>query len=805
MVRSIRGPLAGLSCLLALATTATAHAVLAADDPPEAAAKDKSKAADKPQAKPDAASKAERARFFGLPGEDPPQPFVPLRPRTVEDRQRVEALTEFSVARAMEDRRNWTEAIALLEKALKREPDSVTILRRLSRLCFILGRTEPGIGYSRRVLESEPGDTETIVRLVNYYNNRRNEPAGAEAVLNDVLKNPKLPANASGRLIAEYELGKLYAGKLQKPEKAADSFEKVLKALDDRSANRLSAADQRRILGGDEAAVYQEFGLVFLQAKRYDLAVKAFERGLDYDADDPQLPLLLAQTLQKTGRNDRSLVLVEQFLKRQPQGVEGYDLQAKVLTDLKREKEITPRLEEAAKKDSKNVALQYILADRYREIGQVEKAEALYKQLLASQPTAQGYGALAASLFKRRKAEDLIRVIADALGRPGGLEAIQETIKGVIDDPAFADQVLEAGAKLLSADPPGMDEKGVSVLALIATRANKLEKFLPIQKLQLRRNSKPQSYKELAVVQAGLQKFGEAAATLEEMMTRFPVERTTRTLAELVRLYRLADKTDAALKVARESLKIDPNDLESQIQLATVLSQTGKTDEAVEILKGAAKREANNPEPSAVLGGILVQFGRNEEGIAIFKGLLEKFPNNEQVVKIARQNLSIAYVNLGDYAKGEAELESLLEKSPDDPGVNNDLGYLYADQGKNLEKAEAMIRKAVSEEPEFAAYLDSLGWVLFKRGKAKEAVEPLEKAVKKLNETSGTDATIYEHLGDVYFQLQESGKARTAWQSAVKAATKSSPPDKRLPEIRKKLDSLEKLGQVPRPATGDNP
>src|SRR5262249_40577870 len=156
---------------------------------------------------------------------------------------------------------------------------------------------------------------------------------------------------------------------------------------------------------------------------------------------------------------------------------------------------------------------------------------------------------------------------------------------------------------------------------------------------------------------------------------------------------------------------------------------------------------------------------------------------NEQVMRIVRQNLSIIYVNLGDYAKGEAELEVLLEKNPDDAGVNNDLGYLYAEQGKNLEKAEAMIRKAVQEEPDNSAYLDSLGWVLFKRGKVKEAVGPLEKAVEKLGEASGSDATIYEHLGDVYFQLQEASKAKRAWQSAEKAATKTNPPDKRLPEI----------------------
>ncbi len=60
-----------------------------------------------------------------------------------------------------------------------------------------------------------------------------------------------------------------------------------------------------------------------------------------------------------------------------------------------------------------------------------------------------------------------------------------------------------------------------------------------------------------------------------------------------------------------------------------------------------------------------------------------------------RQSLSVIYVNQGNYAKGEAELEAALQRNPDEPGPNNDLGYLYAEQGKNLEKAELMIRKAL--------------------------------------------------------------------------------------------------------------
>ena len=121
-----------------------------------------------------------------------------------------------------------------------------------------------------------------------------------------------------------------------------------------------------------------------------------------------------------------------------------------------------------------------------------------------------------------------------------------------------------------------------------------------------------------------------------------------------------------------------------------------------------------------------------------------------------------------------------------------------------------MIRKAVQEEPERPAYLDSLGWVLFKRGKVKEALEPLQKAVdlQKREEKKGAappDATIREHLGDVFLHLKDVEKAREIWREAEEIAAKAVPPDKRLPEIRKKLDSLKQLGSLPKTSTSQTP
>lgn len=780
----------------------------AQDQPPAAAAAGVGKAAQ-------ADSKLDIGAFYKQPGDDTPRPLVPLHASTVDDRQRTEAIRLYSAARALEDQRSFAEAVALLQQALKLDPESVAIARRLSRIYLgALGKPELAIEYGKKVLASEPGDTDTLSMLVEYYNQK--DVAACEVLLRGVLANPKLEEGTGGRLLAQFELGKLYANRLGQFDKAAAAYAEVMSGLDRKEANRLSPVDQFRILGNEPATAYLNFGMVFLAAKKDELAVRALERGLVYDEENPRIPLLLADTLLKLGRGNQALSLVERYIRRQPQSLEAYDLLAKVLTGLKREDEITPRLEEAARRDSKNVPLQYVLADRYRETGQVEKADALYKSLLNSQPTPQTYRALAASLLKRRKAEDLLKVICEAAVRPNGLEAVSPQLQAAAADDTLAEAMLDAGIAQVQAKPPGLPRSAMGILGFIANpdrggnKKGRLDRLIKLHRLLLAQNPSPELYREVAATLQKMEHYSEAAATLEQMLEKYPGEKNVRVLTALAEFRRRSGHPEEALKAARQAAQLEPNEAEIQVLMAELLGDAGKPDEAVEILRKFVDKEPENPRYKLMLGGVLAKFGRNDEAIKVFQDLIKRNANNDDVLKYAHSNLSIIYVNQGDYTKGEAELEVLFQKSPEDPGLNNDLGYLYAEQGKNLEKAEAMIRKAVQEEPDKAAYLDSLGWVLFKRGKFKEALEPLQKAVElqKAEEQKGAappDATIREHLGDVLLQLQDAEKARQIWIEAESIASKTVPPDRRLSEIRKKLTNLKSLGPMPTTSSTKTP
>src|SRR4051812_707454 len=121
MVELIKRMILGLAFFLAGPATPLSRAV--EDSAPEPG---------KPKNDGAGEGKAGRVVSFGMPGEDPPSLFVPLHPQTVEQRRQIEAVTDFSAARAFEHENLWSDAIELLEKALALEPDSAAILKRLS-------------------------------------------------------------------------------------------------------------------------------------------------------------------------------------------------------------------------------------------------------------------------------------------------------------------------------------------------------------------------------------------------------------------------------------------------------------------------------------------------------------------------------------------------------------------------------------------------------------------------------------------------------------------------------------------------
>jgi tetratricopeptide (TPR) repeat protein len=213
----------------------------------------------------------------------------------------------------------------------------------------------------------------------------------------------------------------------------------------------------------------------------------------------------------------------------------------------------------------------------------------------------------------------------------------------------------------------------------------------------------------------------------------------------------------------------------------------GKTDEALAVIAEARGSQPDNPQLHFQEAWIHYHAQQWDRAETLFKEVIDQYksdPDNERLVRNSQFSLSNVYVQRGDKEQGEKVLEEVLKDAPDDPQANNDLGYLWADDNKNLDQARSMIEKALASEPENPAYLDSMGWVLYRLEQFAEARTHLEKAIAQEN---GEDSTIYDHYGDVLEKLGEQEAAVKAWTKALELEQEKPKPDD---ELLQKLRGL---------------
>ena len=285
-------------------------------------------------------------------------------------------------------------------------------------------------------------------------------------------------------------------------------------------------------------------------------------------------------------------------------------------------------------------------------------------------------------------------MFSQAWARTDTQEAIKPQLQAAAADDATADAMLTYGLELNAADPSNLRKSEYDILTLIANnptpssrnKLHRLEKLLRLERLRAELEPNPIAFSEIADTLRRMGKYAQAATAVEALLTKDRSARSVQLLVSLANLHRRAGHNEAVRTTLHEAMELDPSDGEAQRALAELLSEIGHVDDAARVLRDASKRDPPNPIYEIMLGSIFTKFGRNDEAIKVFESILKRFADNEEVIKVVHPNLSVVYVNQGDYAKGEAELRVLLQRFPDEPGPNNDLGYLYAESGKNPKK-----------------------------------------------------------------------------------------------------------------------
>jgi tetratricopeptide (TPR) repeat protein len=245
-----------------------------------------------------------------------------------------------------------------------------------------------------------------------------------------------------------------------------------------------------------------------------------------------------------------------------------------------------------------------------------------------------------------------------------------------------------------------------------------------------------------------------------------------------------------AERALQAPLAADPKDVRLLTTRAAVLDRAGRSADSIALLRRAivererAKADTDVAELRIALSESLARAGRHDESLAVLRAAVAVRPRDEELLFA----LGAAYERAGQPDVAIMQMKALLAVNPDHAEALNFVGYAYAEQGNRLEEAERLVRRALELKPRSGHILDSLGWVLFRRGDHRRAVETLEQA----DALAGPDATILEHLGDAYRASARLGDAAQAYRRALANVGEELPSDqgKRRASLERKLREL---------------
>ena len=247
---------------------------------------------------------------------------------------------------------------------------------------------------------------------------------------------------------------------------------------------------------------------------------------------------------------------------------------------------------------------------------------------------------------------------------------------------------------------------------------------------------------------------------------------------QLIGAYLAHDIDSAELRdqFFQRALKVADTIPDMPLQISMFYSFNELEDKAVRLLEKYGNEFPDDYRFPFYTGMVKTQAGKLREALEYNRQAYEMDSTKVEVIT----QFGIIYDQLDIQDSSFMAYEKALELDPDDALANNNYAYSISESGGDLEKAKKMSEKALEQNPENSAYLDTYGWILHKMGKDDEALEYIEKAI----DAGGASAEVYDHLGDILYRLGRKDDALKAWEQSLKM-------DPERDQVKKKMDELK--------------
>ena len=536
------------------------------------------------------------------------------------------------------------------------------------------------------------------------------------------------------------------------------------------------------------------------QSDTVRLAIEQYSEILKVEPADTESALWLAKLYRLSDQQDKAESTLRTVLAREPENEAAMDQLTQLLLDQKRGPEAITMLEAVVKR-SPSAHLFDLLGDAYTQQGDAARSEAAYRGAVELDPDEIGHRrGLAQALLSEEKytealeqyqalanmdssdPENYLR-LAEIYRQLHQLDKAEQSILEAKQRAPGSLEVIYYEASIYEAEARFDD--GIRVLS-DAVASEKAES----DSTPSRRRTLAILYEELGQLYREAQNYTAAANTFSEMVQLGP-EEDRRAQVLLIDTYRAARDLPHALETAQKAVAAYPNDRDIRANQALLFGENDQTDDGVAILR---KLLDGKPEDDLEIQLDLAQvyqeahrYADAEQAVRAAEPMASKASEKELVGFL----LGGIFERQKKYDQAEMEFKTVLAMNPKDAATLNYYGYMLADRDVRLDEATQLVQRALAEDPNNPAYLDSLGWAYYKQDKLQDAEQWLRKAVS----FDSHDPTILGHLGDVYFKSGRIDLAAVNWQKSLDEWHHAFPADI---EPDKIADVEQKLADVKR-------
>jgi|SRR5947209_3151906 len=650
------------------------------------------------------------------------------------------------------------EAERLAKEVLQKDPNHIEGHILMATVLFAQGKRNESEAELKHALELNPKRIESILSLARYYTNVQDMGKAEETFKQAIAVNEN-----SAMAHSEYGKFLVQAGR---SEQAEAEFRR---AIEVEPANR----DARFVIAS-----------YYLVNKQFDKAEAAYKALADLDKDRPEGRAILADFYSSVGRYDDAVNIYKEIVAKSPDYSRGHYRLSEIMLQRGDLQGASAQVEEVLKANPHDMQALIIRSRIHMQSSDpdgTKKAIEDLKEVLKQEPNSRtGLYVMADANFRSGKIEqarafagDLVKFYPDYL--PAKL--MQAQINLASKDPVAAVtqsnellNLLDKSAPDADTSPQMLAELRAKTLTVRGTAYLQMGKtaqaHADLTAVRDMAPSDPSSYINLANASLAEKKVDEAVALYERALAIDSVNFNA--LNGLVQIYNSQNRLDLAQSRLDQAISQQPNNASLHYLKGEVFDISKDAQLAEGEFRRALELDPNYMPAYSALGTLFTYTNQQDRAIAEYRKILDRNPDNAG-----------AYVLIGMLEDSRGNTDAAIDSYRKAVAIDqnseawavaaNNLAWIYAAHNKgNLDEAQALAQSVVQKYPDVPGFVDTLGWIYYKKGLHGPAVEQLQKVVAKVSDS----ASYRFHLGMALAGKGDHAGARRELEQALRLGEK---------------------------------